>query len=502
MAYTAPVQIIQPFASAGDVTPVPQTDPNAFVNFQQGYTPNYEINLQAGNPAAKAVERPIQNWLFNIITANLQQYQQFGIPMWYSGVAGGYAKNAQVLRQNVAGDLVPYRSLVNANVSDPLTNAVNWEYMPYAYEAKANIPMPSGGSAGPSGAPIAAAVNFNNMTTGTYWIMSDAVAAASSNAPSQIAGTPVAGVLEVLVWVGTSNTFIIQRYLDRNAQMYVRAATNGAWTAWRNFFTQSAVFALNEIKIWSGNPANIPTTWGPGWHLCDGSNGTVDLRGKFVIGAGGSYANGAIGGAATATLATANLPAHGHPVTINDPTHTHTINQTPHGHGISDPGHAHSVYDPTHTHGMNDPGHNHGVNDPGHAHGVGDNGHSHSLPNLGSVQAGADNGGAQSPVSTGYSSGRTQAGTNSVGTGIWIGGAATGIYLNASGTGTYLSYAATGVSIYGNGTGVGVVAQYANVSNAAAATGISASAGNTGSGTPVAILPPYFALCFVQYTGT
>jgi hypothetical protein len=500
MAYTAPYQIIQPFASAGDVTPVPQTDPNAFVNFQQGYTPNYEINLQAGNPAAKAVERPVQNWLFNILTSNLQQYQQFGIPMWYSSMAGGYGMNAAVLRQNVAGNLVPYRSLVNANVSDPLSSST-WEYVQFSHELFSAIPMPSGGASA-AGQIITVATNLNNIPTGTYQFSSDAVAASSPNIPAVIGQSAVVGLLEVLSWTSGANTWVIQRYIDRNAQMFVRASTNGAWTAWRNFFTQSAVFAVGEIKTWYGNPANIPTTWGPGWHLCDGTNGTVDLRGRFVIGAGGSYANGAIGGSATATLAIANLPVHGHPVTINDPTHTHTINQTPHGHGISDPGHAHSVYDPTHTHGMNDPGHNHGVNDPGHAHGVGDNGHSHGLPNLGSVQAGSDNGGAQSPVSTGYSSGRTQANTNSVGTGIWIGGAATGIYLNASGTGTYLSYAATGISIYGNGTGVGVVAQYANVSNAAAATGITAAAGNTGSGTPLAITPPYLALCYVQYTGT
>ena len=34
--------------------------------------------------------------------------------------------------------------------------------------------------------------------------------------------------------------------------------------------------------IWSGAVSNIPT----GWQLCDGTNGSPDLRDKFVAGAG------------------------------------------------------------------------------------------------------------------------------------------------------------------------------------------------------------------------
>ena len=37
-----------------------------------------------------------------------------------------------------------------------------------------------------------------------------------------------------------------------------------------------------SIVIWSGTIANIPT----GWQLCDGTNGSPDLRDKFVVGAG------------------------------------------------------------------------------------------------------------------------------------------------------------------------------------------------------------------------
>ena len=47
------------------------------------------------------------------------------------------------------------------------------------------------------------------------------------------------------------------------------------------------------ICMWSGAIANIPS----GWHLCDGTNNTPDLRDRFIVGAGNSYNVGATGGA-------------------------------------------------------------------------------------------------------------------------------------------------------------------------------------------------------------
>jgi microcystin-dependent protein len=62
------------------------------------------------------------------------------------------------------------------------------------------------------------------------------------------------------------------------------------------------------IIMWSGSIAAIPT----GWLLCNGSNSTPDLRDRFVVGAGSTYAVDATGGASTVTLSEANLPAHTH----------------------------------------------------------------------------------------------------------------------------------------------------------------------------------------------
>ena len=42
------------------------------------------------------------------------------------------------------------------------------------------------------------------------------------------------------------------------------------------------------IMMWHGSIATIPS----GWHLCDGTAGTIDLRNKFLIGAGDTYSPG------------------------------------------------------------------------------------------------------------------------------------------------------------------------------------------------------------------
>ena len=58
----------------------------------------------------------------------------------------------------------------------------------------------------------------------------------------------------------------------------------------------SSGFPTGGIILWSGSTSSVPT----GWALCNGANGTPDLRNRFVIGAGSSYAVNATGGSANA----------------------------------------------------------------------------------------------------------------------------------------------------------------------------------------------------------
>ena len=103
----------------------------------------------------------------------------------------------------------------------------------------------------------------------------------------------------------------------------------GAAVATQSFVAAAILAALpaGVITIWSGSSAAIPA----GWLLCDGTNGTPNLRDKFVVGAGTTYAVGATGGSANATLV-----SHSHTITITDPGHTHTAN-------VTDPGHTHNL---------------------------------------------------------------------------------------------------------------------------------------------------------------
>jgi hypothetical protein len=75
------------------------------------------------------------------------------------------------------------------------------------------------------------------------------------------------------------------------------------------------------IVLWSGSIGSIPA----GWVLCNGSNGTPDLRNRFIVGAGSTYAVDATGGSADAIVVT-----HNHTATsvVTDPGHKHTFAET------------------------------------------------------------------------------------------------------------------------------------------------------------------------------
>lgn len=205
----------------------------------------------------------------------------------------------------------------------------------------------------------------------------------------------------------------------------------------------NAQIPLGMITLWNGATTAIPT----GWALCNGTtvNGVVtpDLRDKFVVGAGNSYAVNATGGTTTNTLSTANLPSHNH--------------------GVNDPGHSHGVSDPGHSHSVNDPGHGHGVSDPGHAHGALFGNFFNTVnSNVGYVST--FGGGGSSIYQTSVT-----------------GGSGTGIGINAAGSNISLNGSATGIGIYGSGTGISI--QY------------------TGGGAAVNNLPPYFAKCYIIKVG-
>lgn len=63
-----------------------------------------------------------------------------------------------------------------------------------------------------------------------------------------------------------------------------------------------------SIIPWFGRLRDLPE----GWHVCDGTNGTPDLRDRFIVGAGRNYNLEDVGGADEVTLEANEQPSHYH----------------------------------------------------------------------------------------------------------------------------------------------------------------------------------------------
>jgi hypothetical protein len=111
-----------------------------------------------------------------------------------------------------------------------------------------------------------------------------------------------AAVFSSTVALGSSATATTQSSGDNSTKVATTAyvAANGIPTG--------------VIVIWSGASGSIPS----GWYLCNGSNGTPDLRDRFIVGAGSTYAVGNTGGSKDAIVV-----SHSH--SISDPGHNHNI---------------------------------------------------------------------------------------------------------------------------------------------------------------------------------
>ena len=185
------------------------------------------------------------------------------------------------------------------------------------------------------------------------------------------------------------------------------------------------------VILWHGSSDAIPK----GWAICDGTQGTPDMRDRFVVGAGGKYALDGMGGAESATpdvstgtaktgisLADAapggtagssgtgigiqnaalniwtgaagtgigiqgttldgnTLPNHNHSITTC--ADNGTSNSYPMGPGDTQRTQTNWTNATGnswgHAHAVSDPGHAHAVGSSEHAHGVSDPGHAHAV---------------------------------------------------------------------------------------------------------------------------
>jgi microcystin-dependent protein len=83
-----------------------------------------------------------------------------------------------------------------------------------------------------------------------------------------------------------------------------------------NYLPRGSIIAYNQ------------TSAPKGWAICNGSQGTPDLRGRFILGNGGSRGMNTTGGAETVTLTVNQMPSHNHNVngkTSLDGNHNHVF---------------------------------------------------------------------------------------------------------------------------------------------------------------------------------
>lgn len=74
------------------------------------------------------------------------------------------------------------------------------------------------------------------------------------------------------------------------------------------YSVEASTVPQGTILSWFGQLSNIPS----GFALCDGKNGTPDLRNRFIVGAGDQYKLSATGGEDKHILTINEMPSHNH----------------------------------------------------------------------------------------------------------------------------------------------------------------------------------------------
>lgn len=118
------------------------------------------------------------------------------------------------------------------------------------------------------------------------------------------------------IWLLTGYSY---KFILQNADAVLIQTLDNIYPILQNAPTASPAVPSGCILLWSGSTGSIPATF----LLCDGTNGTPDLRDRFLVGAGNTYAVNATGGSTDAIVV----------------SHTHTATSTS---VVTDPGHFHN----------------------------------------------------------------------------------------------------------------------------------------------------------------
>lgn len=119
------------------------------------------------------------------------------------------------------------------------------------------------------------------------------------------------------IWLLTGYSY---KFVLQNADAVLIQTLDNIYPILQNAPASAPAVPSGCILLWSGSTGSIPA----GWYLCNGSNGTPDLRDRFIVGAGNSYAVNATGGTADAIVV-----SHTHTATsvVTDPGHLHVMDR-------------------------------------------------------------------------------------------------------------------------------------------------------------------------------
>jgi len=121
------------------------------------------------------------------------------------------------------------------------------------------------------------------------------------------------------IWLLTGYSY---KFILQNANAVLIQTLDNIYPILQNAPASAPAVPTGCILLWSGSTGSIPATF----LLCDGTNGTPDLRDRFLVGAGNTYAVNATGGSADSIVVTHNHTATS---TVTDAGHDHdAITQT------------------------------------------------------------------------------------------------------------------------------------------------------------------------------
>ena len=123
------------------------------------------------------------------------------------------------------------------------------------------------------------------------------------------------------LFIDPNGRIVIGGDLDVMGRTGVGTDLKVAGTILAKSFEGIGALPKGAILMWSGDPALLPA----GWVLCDGTNDTPDLKGRFIVGYDPNDADynapGKSGGEKMHTLTVAETPSHAH----SGQTASHTL---------------------------------------------------------------------------------------------------------------------------------------------------------------------------------